>query len=261
MEANTRQGAESFRTIGRVARLLELLADSPQPLRLTDVAQALEVPFSSTHGLLQALVRLQLAEMSGDERRYMAGPRLRRLGIRVVSRLDIIDVARPRIARLVSQIDEDAYLALYEGRSFSHVQRFESSHSLRLNISLGVPRPLHSTAAGKLYLASLDPSERSAVLAEIDLEKFTPYTLVQPEILSEHLDKVHRQGFAISDQESIEGVTSTGAPVYDAAGRLIGAVTSPIPRSRYVGRDEVVTRAVVETAADISAVLGWQKRT
>jgi DNA-binding IclR family transcriptional regulator len=257
-EEGMERGPESFRTVSRIVRVLELLASTEEPLRLTDVARILKIPFSSTHILLQALVQLELAEFSTNDRRYVLGPRLRRLGVRVVSRLGVLEVARPRIVQLVSRIDEDIYLALYEGASFSHVERFSSSHKLRLDIALGVPRPLHSTAVGKLYLASLNTTELNRLLAQLPLERFTPFTITQPEELRQQLERVRRDGFAVSDQESIEGITSTAAPIYSATGALVAAVTSPIPRSRYLDRKEIVAAAIVETAADISAALGWE---
>jgi len=251
------QNSDSLRTVGRAAALLELLADTSQPLRLTDVARTLHMPFSSTHVLLQTLVQLRFAEVSAGDRQYTPGPRLARLGVRVVSRLDLLEVARPRIASLASQIDEDVYVALYHDTTFSHIERVESGHSLRLNITLGVPRPLHSTAVGKLFLASLARAELDTLLSEMELTRFTPYTITQRDVLMTQLERVRQQGFASSDQESIEGVTSTAAPVYNSSGRLMGAVSTPIPRSRYLGREEMIAAAVVATAAAVSAALGW----
>jgi DNA-binding IclR family transcriptional regulator len=215
------------------------------------------MPFSSTHVLLQTLVQLRFAEVSAGDRQYTPGPRLARLGVRVVSRLDLLEVARPRIASLASQIDEDVYVALYHDTTFSHIERVESGHSLRLNITLGVPRPLHSTAVGKLFLASLARAELDTLLSEMELTRFTPYTITQRDVLMTQLERVRQQGFASSDQESIEGVTSTAAPVYNSSGRLMGAVSTPIPRSRYLGREEMIAAAVVATAAAVSAALGW----
>lgn len=262
LHARNRRGSrkesngESQRTVGRVVAVLELLADPDRPLRLTEIARAIDAPFSSTHGLMQVLVRLRYVELSTD-RRYTSGPRLARLGVRIHSRLRLIEVARPRIVRLSIQLDEDVYLALYEGASVSHIERIEGRHPLRLNVTLGVPRPLHATAAGKLYLASLAPSELEALLHDYDLRAFTASTITRADALKVDLERVRHRGFSISDQESIEGVVSTGAPVYDANGRLIAAITSPIPLSRYHDRERAVARALIETAAEVSAALGW----
>ena len=73
--------------------------------------------------------------------------------------------------------------------------------------------PVHATASGKMYLASLDPGQRARLLRELDLSVFTERTMTSPEDLDVHLSRVSEQGYSLDDEEFILGMIAVAVPV------------------------------------------------
>jgi DNA-binding IclR family transcriptional regulator len=83
-------------------------------------------------------------------------------------------------------------------------------------------------------------------LAEVlagPLESFTELSVTDPETLRADVEQVRRDGWSYTEGERDEGAAGLSAPVFDAAARLVGAMTISGPMSR-------VTRASAEAWAD-----------
>lgn len=247
----------SSRTACRVVKLLEVLAGANTPLRLSELARQLEVPVSSTQVLLKELGRCGAVSVT-DKREYVRGARLVALGARVVASLDVIKLAERRMAELASEMHEYVYFALPFADAVMYVSRVgTSSHNLRVEIPLGVARPLHATAAGQVYLAFGDPGALERLVGRAPLWAETPHTITDVNALRARVQLVHRRGFAVTEEESIEGVVGLSAPVRSSGGTLAGALTISFFRGRSEFGQEVVIGRLVDAAKDISQALGW----
>jgi len=257
--AELRTSPAALRTVARVVEVLELVADRPPGLAISEIASLLEMPVSSAHALVRRLAELDYLRRRPSDRRYHAGPRLIRLGIRVAGGLEVMTVARPFISDLSARTGEDVYLALVEDRGVVYADRATGSQSLRLDIALGTLRPLHATAIGKLYLAMLDDVELRAGLRRLRLERYTSNTLTESAALARELQAIRRAGYAMTNGEHIEGVSSVAAPIRDGAGTFVGALVLVLPRRRFKEHQQVLIRSVVAAAHHVSGQLGWER--
>ncbi|MHB8731061.1 MAG: IclR family transcriptional regulator, partial [bacterium] len=257
--ASLRSSPAALRTVARVVEVLELVADRPPGLAISEIASLLEMPVSSAHALVRRLAELDYLRRRPSDRRYHAAPRLVRLGIRVAGGLEVMTVARPFISDLSARTGEDVYLALVEDRGVIYADRATGSQSLRLDIALGTLRPLHATAVGKLYLAMLDESELKTGLRRLKLERYTSNTLTEPAALARELQAIRRAGYALTNGEHIEGVSSVAAAIRDGAGDFVGALVLALPRRRFKEHQQVLIRSVVAAAHHVSEQLGWQR--
>jgi DNA-binding IclR family transcriptional regulator len=251
------RGVGGSRTACRVVRLLEVLSGASSPLRLSELARQLDVPVSSTQVLLKELMRCGAVAMT-DQREYVRGPRLVALGARVVASLDVVRLAERRMVELASEMHEYVYLALPVPEGIMYVSRVgTSSHNLRVEIPLGVARPLHATAAGQVYLAYGSPDAVERAISRAPLSAETPHTITDVSALRARIQLVHTRGYAVTEEESIEGVVGLSAPVRTAGGALAGALTISFFRGRSEFGQEVVVRRLVDAACDVSRALGW----
>lgn len=208
--------------VERLVVILEYLLQTPdQAATLSEIVGAVDKPLSSTHDLLRAMVATGMLEVDANKR-YHTGPVLIRLAIRAIDQVDIIATARPHLDRLVRDVKHDAYLAIRSGDVVSYVARSAGSHRAGLDIKLGEPVPLHSSAVGKLYSA-LQPDLEARVLAS-QLTPLTPQTMTDPVRLAAEFKEIRERDTSISIEETITGIVGFGAPVRDTAGRLIAAV-------------------------------------
>lgn len=242
------------RRFARSFDLLDLLADHPGGLRLSDIAALLDAPVSSVHDLLKAMVNASVVSLANG-RHYAIGPRAIRLGFKVANAYDIKSLAQPHMKALAASIGDDVYLALRIGNDVACAARVAGTQPVSVNIRVGHIWPLHSTSAGKLFAAH-DDQLRQLCLAN-PRRKFTPQTLVEPDELERELAKVAKAGFAISREEMLADITGYATPVCDAAGQVIAAIHVAVLSGRAKGDHErKIRQESAACAAAIEAELG-----
>jgi len=242
--------------VARVIAVLELIADGVT-VTPSQVAARLNLPVSSAHSLIKRLKDLEYLEQAPGERGYRAGAMLVRLGIRITSLLNVVTVAHPFIAQLARTTGEDTYFAIADSNGIVYADRVEGRQSLRLSIALGEPRPLHSTAVGKLFLAYLSEEELERVLVHIAMVRHTERTITSQRALMQEIRAIRKSGYSVTDQEHLDGVAAVAAPVLNTHNKFVGSITIALPRSRFTAAGQPLIESVVEAGAAVSRQLGW----
>ena len=242
-------------SVDRAALLLGALAEADSSgLGLADVAAHLGVARSTAHAMLRTLEAHGLvAEVAGP--RFLLGTGLIRLGDIASKQLPIADLARPVLSDLARLTGLTARLAVADEEYPVFVAKVDGPGSVRFTTPLGSREAPHASAAGKIILADL-PDARVRELAERDgLPRRTPRTITAVTPLLAELARVREQGFAVDDEEDLEGVFCAAAGVRDSAGHLVGALSATGIKSEQRTAEE--TGQVVRTHADaLAARLG-----
>jgi DNA-binding IclR family transcriptional regulator len=137
------------------------------------------------------------------------------------------------------------------------VSAIEGPGPIRVGPRIGSAALAHTTAAGKVLLAHLPEDELEQYLATADLEPETPESITSKRELRRELRRVREQGFAANRGEHLNGVGAIGAPVFDARGAAVAAISVAFPM--YLVPDDrwsSIAAAVTETAQQISRRLG-----
>jgi DNA-binding IclR family transcriptional regulator len=247
------QGVNAAR-LDRALSVLGNLAQHHEGRSLSNLAKDLELPMSSTHDLMQALVEIGAVRLAGP-RMYALGPRAVSVGLLIADSIELREVARPHLRELASEVEENVYLAVRTGDDVVYADRYEGSQSLSVVMKLGACRPLHSSAVGKL-LAAFNPDLESKVLASPRLEPFTPLTLINRDALRAEYAAVRGRGYSVTDGESVEGIIGVATPIVDADGIVAAAVHIATPRGRLADRLPMVVAAMSAAGAAISVQLG-----
>ncbi|CCG03993.1 IclR family transcriptional regulator [Blastococcus saxobsidens] len=226
------------------ALLLASLLQQEGAMRVTDVAARLEVSVSTAHRLLGMLVYRDFAEQLPD-RRYAAGPVLRRGPVQQASVTRLREVALPHLHRLVEAVGETANVMLLAGTEVRFVATVESDQVLRVGDRTGRALPAHLSSGGKAVLATLDDAELAAVLEPLDEAAAAQ--------LGRDLRAVRRRGFAVNDQETEAGLTAVGVAVPPAGGCPGAALSLAAPTARY-SRERLPewTRALAAAAGAVA---------
>ncbi|HEY8369298.1 MAG TPA: IclR family transcriptional regulator [Thermodesulfobacteriota bacterium] len=244
------------RGYGRLIDLLDILTLEEAGLTGSDISRRLSLPRSTVSVLLRYLVDRGVVALDPQTRRYCAGPVLVQLAHRIVGGLQLVRVARPHLEALSALTGEDSYLGIRTGTEFIYVDRVEGSQSIGLNLRLGLPRYLHSTAVGKLLLAFGPPGLLDEVIAERGLPAMTPATITDRARLVRELERIRQQGYSVSEEENVEGVYGLAAPIRNHAGEVIGAVHISALRARARERRDVLVERMCDAARRISEALG-----
>ncbi|TAK87188.1 MAG: IclR family transcriptional regulator [Betaproteobacteria bacterium] len=248
---------EGARTVGRVLRALELLAGQGGPLRLMEIARELGIPTSSAHALVQQLIRFDYVKTVGEERRYVAGPALVLLGTRVRAGLQIVKVARSVLEELAAATGENVYLGIRQAHGIVYADSIEAESGVMARFPIGSMRPLHASSPGKVFLAfQVPPVQLDAFLGPGPLQAFTRHTITDRVRLRQQLDQVRARGYAVNEQEAVEGAFGVSAPIFGADGALAGSITLGLPVVRYKSGRDMAIRKVTAAATEISRRLG-----
>lgn len=248
-------------SVRNAARLLCAFTPTDRDLGVSELASRLGLGKSSVHRLLSTLALEGLIERDAATGRYRLGLKLYELGSIVGDHLDLHEVVAGPIDELRNRTGETVHVAILDGPDVVYIARRESPHTLRLFGRVGHRNHAHCTSTGKLLLAFLPPAELATVLDGFTLPAHTRRTITDRGKLDSELDAIRRRGWADNIEESELGVNSVAAPIREASGRVVAAISVAGPAARFTpdGMRQVAVDTV-RTADAISERLGWRPR-
>lgn len=216
----------------RPLRLLELLSAAPGPLTAAEVGRDSGLPRATVHRLLMTLEDEGFAIRDLDGRGWSVGPRAARLGWAMAQGAEAVAERRAILRRLAEDLGESCNLAVPDDHAMRYVERVETDWPLQIRLPVGTRVPLHCTAAGKAYLASLSVPRFQRLLAHLPLTARTPRSITRAEDLAAAVAEIRRAGHAEDDEEMIEGMVALAVPVRSTGGQLLGTVSFHAPTQR-----------------------------
>jgi DNA-binding IclR family transcriptional regulator len=224
-------GVYKLQALDRAFAVLDLLASSPAPLGLAEIATALDLHKSTAHRFLMVLERHRIVERT-QAGKFRLGLRLCDFGSRAIEQYDLRDRAQLHLKILVAEVEETAHLCILEKTHMVYIDKQEPERTIRMISRVGASSPLHCTAVGKAILATMPRPRVEELLRALRLEKFTRRTMTSREALLKELDRTSRRGYAVDDEEREEGVRCAGMAVLDGRGEAIAAVSISGPSFR-----------------------------
>jgi DNA-binding IclR family transcriptional regulator len=242
-----------IQVIARAGAILRALSGHPQGVSLSSLAKQVELPRSTTHRIVSALQAEDFVIGGSDGGRVRLGPGLVRLA--AAERLDLRAEVRPHIEDLSARLAETVDLAVLDGDAVLFLDQVSAPQRLRAVSAVGSHFPAYCTANGKALLAEL-PLRSVQDLLPARLEERTPNTLTSRSALEKELGKVRRDGYAVDREEHTLGICAVGAVVHDSFGAEM-ALTVPLPAQRFVGREDEIAQALMQTCAAVERDLGY----
>ncbi len=243
--------------IERAMQVLEAF-QGQRELPLRELVVRTKLVKSSVFRILFTLQRLGYVERTADGR-YSLTRRLHRVGGDVGDALDLGELAMSLIAPLARQSQETVNVGVLDNGEVSYIRVIESPHALRLAAHAGMRSPVHSTSLGKCLLSRLTRAELDRILKGRPLYARTDRTIRSRAGLYAELERVRARGYAVDNEEDSRGARCIAAPILNAAGRVVAAVSISGPAARIrPDRDRELAAAVMECCRRISAVLGYK---
>jgi DNA-binding IclR family transcriptional regulator len=237
--------------IARAAAILRVLEDQEAGLSLAQIAARVGLPRSTVQRIVNALAAERFLISASPNGRVVLGPALLRLASNVAT--SFTSVARPYLQRLSDDLKETVDLAAIKKDRLIFIDQVEGSHRLRAVSAIGESFPLHCTANGKAYLATLDNSTVEQLVGKT-LAPRTPQTIVTLPHLLKDLARVRKRGVAIDREEHTIGICAVGIAVTDQLGNP-HAISVPVPAARFeISAAEIAAR-LLETKIALTALL------
>lgn len=218
-------------TTRKTFEILEALKDE-EGVTITDLTRRTGLSKSTVYRHLTTLTDMgYVVERDGD---YYIGFRLLEISEQARTRKTGYTAAKRKVFELGQETDERAIFIVEEEREAVYIHRYGSLS----DTMIGKRRPLHSLASGKVILAEWDDDAVADFIEEKGLEALTSNTITEPDALYEELDRIRERGYAVNNQEHMEGLCGVSVPIYTPDDELLGALGVFGPASRF--RDEFV---------------------
>lgn len=218
-------------TLFKGLQILEMLAYSQQPMRLTDIANNLNLVKSGAHRLLQALLESQYVIQDKQSAKYSASSKLVALGSALLPHLELKLQAEGIMQELMRETAESVHLSIQNQQDVVYVHKVESPTPIPFYTHIGGRAPLYCVATGKAMLAYRNDAFIESI--KQNLHPKTGNTIINASLLEEELKTIKQRGYSVNKGELKENVYGVAAPITDRKGNIIAAIGLSGHRSRF----------------------------
>jgi IclR family acetate operon transcriptional repressor len=214
------------RSIARMIRLVAAVLRQPRGVSVREVARQRGLEKTTAWRLLNTLVAGDVLWQDGPQRRYRVSPRFWLRQSPILRTATSLNRLVEEVLRRVAAATEATAVLVLPDREMRHsvVCRFALPPTpLCFHPENAPDAPLHTTAAGKAYLAW---QSRLAVNQYVDAGMAIPTekTITSGQQLLKELESVRRQGYAVGREELLLGVGGCAVPVTDASGETVASL-------------------------------------
>jgi DNA-binding IclR family transcriptional regulator len=244
-------------SLGRAFAILEEVARNRDGIGLADLSKRLGLHNSTTFHLAKTLVSLGYIRQESDTKRYRIGRPLFALAASALDEIEMVNIATPVLEELSRQTGESSHFAVRMGDTVVVIARTSGPSAFQLTDRVGVVRPAHCTALGKVILASLRDDQLKRFLERVELKPSTKNSITVVPALLRELAEVRRTGVAYDEGEFNLEVRCIAVPATDFTGRVIGAIgiSGPIWRESQQAL-QAKAKIVQAAGARLSAAFG-----
>jgi IclR family transcriptional regulator, pca regulon regulatory protein len=243
--------------------VLEAVVDSNGDIPLAALASSVHLNKTTTWRLAHTLVRLGYLRQDEKTRRFKLAPRVLALGHAYLEALDLRELANPFLRDLSTRVNEMVNLAILHGDELVFIDRIRTSQIVSVNLHPGSRLPLYNTSLGRVLISEMPMAWLRQYMSHLDGDpKATRYIQDGGKKLLLALKEVRDKGYALSDNERVEGLRAVAAPVRERGGKIVAALNVLVPSVRVTASElrENFAPAAMETASEISAALGFKWR-
>jgi len=240
--------------VDRALDLLEALA-RVGPAPLATLAEAAGCSRTAGFRLLRTLQARGFAIQDESRGIWRLGARWGVLGRAAAEQGALAAAAMTYLAELGKATGENVYLRVRDGMENETVAIYQTDPALRVYTEAGKRGPLHAGSA-RMLLAHAPEAVQTQVLAQ-RLPRFTPATRTDSSWIAADLQRIRARGYLVTSDELVPGAVSVTAPVRDASGQVVAALSIGAPSMRMrPPRPRALVPMVIDAATRLSQALG-----
>jgi IclR family acetate operon transcriptional repressor len=236
-----------------------LSAHDSEPVRLTDISRNLHFTKTRVYRILSTLEQGMYVWQDPRTHGYSLSLRTWMLGRQTYIYRFLTSIVGPSIDDLAAQSRETAIFAVLDGLKAVHLYVSHSPNPVLAYVSEGSRVALHASATGKAILSVLGSTFITQMLP-LELERFTPRTIVDRKSLITEIEKIQHRGYATGVDEISEGLSGVAAAseignhmIYWAVG--ISGPTSRISADCLKELGQLAVKAVGEIEQQLSLLV------
>jgi DNA-binding IclR family transcriptional regulator len=214
-------------SLDRALTLVGELATGPKTLE--ELSGVIDVHKSTTMRLLRTLESHRFVQREGVHH-YRLGTALFDLANRALEERDVRRSAENALRDLNARTGYTVHLASYEDGEVIYIDKYDSTHPMRMYSRIGRRAPLHCTAVAKVLLSDLPEPRRRQVAESLDYAPLTANTITSADAYLAELDRVRAAGYAVDNSEHEDFIHCVAAPIRGPRGEVVAAVSLSVPK-------------------------------
>jgi len=255
-----RKPGNLVQTIERVSLILDVLGRHSRGISVGELSEEVGLPKGSTHRLLSSLAYFNFVRQDRSTKKYHLGFRLLELGSLLITQIDFRNEARPLMQELANKTGETIHLVVLDQKEALYIDKVALNQSgLQMMSRVGLRMPIHSTSVGKILAAYLPEEELDLIVKEKKLSRLTENTMTDITLFKEHLSKIRACRYAIDNEENENGIRCVAAPIRNADGAVVAAlsISGPSIRVTLKAIEDSLKDQVCAAALHISRKIGF----
>jgi DNA-binding IclR family transcriptional regulator len=256
IELNVKEG-NLLSSVKNSLRILRCFSMEEPEKRVIDIAEELGLSKSAVSRILITLASEGFVIKDPKTQMYRLGPSVLTLSGVFTSHLEMTEAVHPVVFDLAEITQETVQFIVLDIPKIFVLLIEECKHPVRIMSHPGRKNPIHCTSSGKVLLAHQDESTIEEYIRN-GLERYTSKTITDPDRFRASLKTAKELGYAINDEEFIDGVVGVSAPVYDYSNNVVAAinVVGPIQRITRHRLPQII-KQVISAAGQASRQLGY----
>lgn len=240
--------------------ILDYVTESPRPVSAAQIAKDLNLPKSSTHNLVNALLQKGVLRKDENNLFYLGSYLLYWAGKfeeqqEVIALFNELILSEPVLALntiTLSTLD-------YTTGQVVYLACHESPLPLGFAFRVGMRVPALFSATGKAMMSTLPAEEVKAIYANGLPQPLTPYGVHSFEMLFNEFSQVNNTRISLDNGQLRIGMYCLGTYIRNMNGDAIAGVAASFPYHEYEQKKEEVSTSLIALANKIEQRLGFNE--
>jgi DNA-binding IclR family transcriptional regulator len=247
----------AMKSLRSALRLLTEFTSGQPRYTVTELATKTGLTMSHTSKIVAALCDAGLVTRDPGSQTFSIAVKSFVLGSQFFNHDQLSREALGVLRRLTEETRHSTRLSVLDGERVVYLIGVSGPLFLDSPWRMGTYLRMHSTSAGRVFLAFMDEAIATRLMRELPLEAMTESTVTDRDEFQKLIVQVRQQGFAVSRGENTPNLAAIGVPVFDAARRVVGVLSVTFP-CHMVAKEEEPTLLVplMRAASTLSQRLG-----
>lgn len=260
-EGRIRKGSYAAPALDKAFLIIELLANHPQGMLVSEMATALGRSLGELFRIVVVMEEARYLEKSPIDDRYRVTYKFLDIAYRATPARQLTAAALPEMQSLALTVGQSCHLVVIEGGAGLVIAREENPGTRGFALRMGASIDIVASCSGKVLLAFAPPAQLGRIIDRAELAQGRPIGRVR---LAEDLERVRAQGYELRESPITRGVTDISYPVFGFGGDCMAALTIPFLETIDGSQSVTIAEArliLAEATARISQQLGYRPDT
>jgi IclR family transcriptional regulator, KDG regulon repressor len=250
------------KSLERALQIMDAFRTDRRELTVGQLSEILGLARATVSRLCSTLVKYDYLKKDPEKKRYALGIRLFDLGSIVFDSFSLRNISSPHLSRLQIKVGKTIYLGILENDELLYIDKREDPRNpVNFTSRIGTRRAPHWGMLGLVLMAYLPDSEVERLVRKYPLTALTKRSITSKDEYKERLRIVRQQGYAVDNEEVLEGISGVSVPIRDFTGKVVAGVGVGFIATSVDSKDlKVLIKELVETAGMISKEMGYVRK-